>query len=99
MARAECRGEVGQDGVLLVCSSPHSANGSVGFPSGWTELQALEALGVLALVAFGPRSLDRSSKPLLQLPAFIDNRGNWFAINKLAATKYPNCVILMELSA
>ena len=42
-------------------------------------IATLEALGVLLACGVWPRSLDRSSKPLLQLPAFTDNRGNGFA--------------------
>ena len=63
-------------------------------------IATLEALGLLlALLAFGPgESLDNTALKI-QVPAFTDNRGNGYVINKLMTTRFPLCAIVMELAA
>ena len=63
-------------------------------------IASLEALGLLlALLAFGPRRELSDTKTVIQVPAFTDNRGNGYVINKLMTTRFPLCTVVMELAA
>ena len=63
-------------------------------------IATLEALGLLlALMAFGPGLGREARHQVIQLPAFTDNKGNGYTINKLMTTKFPLCAIIMEMSA
>ena len=54
---------------------------------------------LLSVVAFAPeRDPSRSSTLRLTLSGTTDNQGNAFAVTRLTASKYPFCVILMELA-
>jgi len=61
------------------------------------SLEALAALvAVLLLVPAGEGG--ELQKGSLLLPLFTDNRGNTFALSRLMTTKYPLCLIVMELA-
>ena len=60
----------------------------------------LEALGLLlALLAFGPIRKLEGTNMLIQAPAFTDNHSNGYVVNRLMTTKYPLCVVIMEIAA
>jgi len=61
-------------------------------------ISALELLAtLLCIVIFDPQ-LEQETTCGLRLTASTDNRGNGFALNKLASSKYPLYLVLMELS-
>ena len=63
-------------------------------------IASLEAWApLLALLAFGPGQDLKHTKMTIQVPAFTDNRGNGYVINKLMTTRFPLCSIVMELAA
>ena len=63
-------------------------------------IATLEALGLLlTLLAFGPAQELNGTKTVIQVPAFTDNRGNGYVINKLIATRFPLCANVMEPAA
>ena len=63
-------------------------------------IASLECLGLLlALLAFGPGQELNHTRMTVQVPAFTDNRGNGYVVNKLMTTRFPLCAILMELAA
>ena len=63
-------------------------------------IATLEALGLLlAVLAFGPARELSGTKTVIQVPAFTDNRGNGYVINKLMTNRFPLCAIVMELAA
>ena len=63
-------------------------------------IATLEALGLLlALMAFGPGERLSNTSLTVQVPAFTDNRGNGYVINKLMTTRFPLCTVIMELAA
>ena len=62
-------------------------------------IATLESLGLLlTLMVYGPSQEREARHQVIQLPAFTDNKGNGYAINKLMTTKFPLCAIVMELS-
>ena len=63
-------------------------------------IASLDALALLlALSAFGPGQDLSHTKMTIQVPAFTDNRGNGYVINKLMTTRFPLCATVMELAA
>ena len=61
-------------------------------------ISALEAFGtLLAIKVFSPW-LEGVKQGALTLKAFTDNKGNTFALNRLATTKFPLNVVVMELA-
>ena len=63
-------------------------------------IASLECLGLLlALLAFGPGQELNHTRMTVQVPAFTDNRGNGYVVNKLMTTRFPLCAIVMELAA
>ena len=63
-------------------------------------IATLEALGLLlALLAFGPREHVKDTCLTVQVPAFTDNKGNGYVVNKLMTTRFPLCAFVMELAA
>ncbi len=62
-------------------------------------IAALEALATLvAVVVFAPLLPRRSSTPVV-VTSVTDNQGNGFALTRLMTTRFPLCLIVMELSA
>ena len=63
-------------------------------------IASLECLGLLlALLAFGPGQELKHTRMTVQVPAFTDNRGNGYVVNKLMTTLFPLCATVMELAA
>ena len=63
-------------------------------------IASLECLGLLlALMAFGPKFELKHRKLAVQIPAFTDNPGNGYVVNKLMTTRFPLCATVMELAA
>ena len=63
-------------------------------------IATLEALGLLlALLAFGPREHVNDTCLTVQVPAFTDNKGNGYVVNKLMTTRFPLCAFVVELAA
>ncbi len=59
---------------------------------------SLEALAsLMGVVAFGPDGGDYEHMVMV-VPGFSDNQGNQFALSRLQSSKYPLCVLLMELA-
>ena len=50
-------------------------------------------------MAFGPGRKLSNTSLTVQVPAFTDNRGNGYVINKLMTTRFPLCTVIMELAA
>ena len=60
-------------------------------------IATLEALLLLlALLAFGPVQELKGMKTVIQVPAFTDNKGNGYVINKLMTTRFNLCVVVMS---
>ena len=53
---------------------------------------------MVAVKAFGASAEPRSDG-ILVVPGFTDNRGNKFVLTRLQTTKFPLCLILMELAS
>ena len=63
-------------------------------------IATLEASGMLlALLAFGPSEQLSNTRLAVQVPAFTDNKSNGYVVNKLMTTRFPLCVVVMELAA
>ena len=65
-------------------------------------IASLEALAVtVAMMAFVPIKAMAGTSQLgvARLPGFTDNRGNTFAVESLMSTKFPLCLVVMELAA
>ena len=63
-------------------------------------IATLEALGLLlVLLAFGPKEHVDDTRLTVQVPAFTDNKGNGYVVNKLMTTRFPLCAFVMELAA
>ena len=61
---------------------------------------SLEALAALvAVITLTPSSAAAPSRGTVLLPLMTDNRGNSFALARLMTTKYPLCLLVMELAA
>jgi len=62
-------------------------------------IASLEALAVLVavLTLTGPAA-GSARKGSVMLPLLTDNRGNTFALSRLMSTKYPLCLLVMELA-
>ena len=43
----------------------------------------------MALLAFGPEKKLNNTRLTMQVPAFTDNKGNGYVINKLMTTRFP----------
>ena len=64
----------------------------------YKTIAALEALGVLlALVAFTGREA-KHQDATITVGGMTDNRGNSYVLNRLMTTKFPLCVVIMELA-
>jgi len=62
-------------------------------------IASLEALAVLVAVLTLTKPLAGSGqKGSVLLPLMTDNRGNSFALTRLMSTKYPLCLLVMELA-
>jgi len=62
-------------------------------------IASLEALAVLvAVLTLTSPGVGRSSRGTVMLPLMTDNRGNSFALTRLMSTKYPLCLLVMELA-
>jgi hypothetical protein len=62
------------------------------------SLEALAALVAVELLA-PETAKDELARGTLLLPLLTDNRGNSFALTRLMTTKYPLCLVVMELAA
>ena len=64
-------------------------------------IMALELFATTAAVAlFGPQLLgSRPSAGTVVLPSVADNQGSTFVVSKGTSTKYPLCLVAMELSS
>ncbi len=64
----------------------------------YRAIASLEALGaLLAVKAFG-HLFDVHSEATMLIPGITDNKGNRYALSRLQTTKFPLCIVLMELS-
>jgi len=60
---------------------------------------SLEALAVLvAVLTLTEQAGGRNRRGTVMLPLLTDNRGNSFALTRLMSTKYPLCLLVMELA-
>jgi len=60
---------------------------------------SLEALAVLvAVLTLTEPAAGSSRRGTVMLPLMTDNRGNSFALTRLMSTKYPLCLLVMELA-
>jgi len=60
---------------------------------------SLEALAVLvAVLTLTAPAAGLNRKGTVMLPLMTDNRGNSFALTRLMSTKYPLCLLVMELA-
>jgi len=60
---------------------------------------SLEALAVLvAVLTLTAPVVGRSRRGSVMLPLMTDNRGNSYALTRLMSTKYPLCLLVMELA-
>jgi len=60
---------------------------------------SLEALAVLvAVLTLTAPAPGRSRRGSVMLPLLTDNRGNSYALTRLMSTKYPLCLLVMELA-
>ena len=64
------------------------------------QIAALEALALLVgFMVFVPlASATTAGRAMAELPAWTDNRGNSFALSRLATTKFPLVCLAMELA-
>ena len=59
----------------------------------------MEALAVLvAVITLTAPASGASQRGSVMLPLLTDNRGNSFALSRLMSTKYPLCLLVMELA-
>jgi len=62
-------------------------------------IASLEALAVLvAVLTLTAPTADGLRRGSVMLPLMTDNRGNSFALTRLMSTKYPLCLLVMELA-
>ncbi len=65
----------------------------------YRTIAALEAMATLvAVILFAPM-VPRRSRGQVMLTSVTDNKGNMYALSRLMSTKFPLCLIVMELAA
>ncbi len=65
----------------------------------YRTIAALEAMATLVAVMIFAPTIPHRARGQVMLTSVTDNKGNMYALSRLMSTKFPLCLIVMELAA